>query len=85
MVERAGAPEPGIQRAQQASSRARQQGDVGNPLQVLGDRPEVGVRRHPVKRVEPTQVDRTAMASQRSFAGKGRPDENGHGQVLQRG
>src|SRR5256886_4533711 len=70
VMQQAGGSEPAIEAGQLAAHGRRQKGQVRNALQVLGDRPEIMLRRHPVQPVEPGQVDRTAVAAERALPGE---------------
>src|SRR5256886_17232698 len=70
VMQQAGRFEPAIEAGQLAAHGGRQKGQVRNALQVLGDRPEIMLRRHPVQPVETGQVDRTAVAAERALPGE---------------
>src|SRR5437870_4231047 len=62
-MQQAGILEPGVEAGQLPADGRWQQGQVGNALQVLGDRPEIILRRHPAQVVEAGQVDGAAAST----------------------
>src|SRR5205814_2107177 len=70
VMEEAGSLEPGVEAGELPGDGWWQQGQVGNALQMFGDRPESIFRRHPVQIVEGGQVDGAAAAPDRALPGQ---------------
>src|SRR5438105_15914187 len=70
VMQQAGGLEPGVEAGQLSAGGGRQQGPVGNALQMLGNRPEIVLRGHPVKPVEAGQVDGAAVATEGALPGQ---------------
>src|ERR1700694_2420361 len=64
MVQQAGRSELGRQRRPPAGCGYGQRRDVRDPLEMLGDWPQVLLGGHPMQRVEAGQVDRAAVSAQ---------------------
>src|SRR5919201_5225559 len=67
VVERSSLQQLAVQRRQEPGGLRWHQADMRNSLEVLGDRPEVVLTRHPVHPVEAAEVDRPAMTAQRTL------------------
>src|SRR5207249_11326083 len=70
VMEQAGSLEPGVEAGELPVDGWWQQGQVGNALQLFGDRPEIMLSRHPVQVVEAGQVDGAAVAPERALPGQ---------------
>jgi len=68
MPEQVRRPESPVDPRQPAADPRGDHGHVGDVFEVVGDRPQVGLGRHPVQAVEAREVDRAAMTAERPLA-----------------
>src|SRR5260370_32741204 len=68
MLQQASRLESRVETRQAATDSGRDEPHVGDVFEVFRDRPQIGLTRHPVKAVEASQVDRSAITAQRALA-----------------